>query len=61
MRKKERKWRGERKREMGIEGDKKGRKAVPEEKRGGEGGESRRGLYSRTTIHLYYRSDRVCV
>lgn len=60
MREKERKWRGER-REVAIEGDKKGRKGVTKEKTGGEGGESRRGLYSTITIHLYYQSDRVYV
>lgn len=46
---------------MAIEGDKKGRKGVTKEKRGGEGGESRRGFYSTTTIHLYYESKRVYV
>ena len=54
MKERERKRIGERGGETGIEGDKEERKGVTEEKRGGEGGESRRGLYSTTTIHLYY-------
>lgn len=36
--------------EVAIEGDRRGRKGVTKEKRGGEGG---RGPCSMTTIHLY--------
>lgn len=46
---------------MAIEGERKARKGVTKEKRGGEEGERRRGFCSTTTIHLYYQPDRVYV
>lgn len=47
-------------REVAIEGDKKGKKRGDQGEKRGEGGEKRTGLYS-ATIHLYYQSVSVCV